>query len=214
MASLASGLYDLFKGDPTLPEQAELASLGEYGAGTGEALTTAGAGEELGILSGDPTRIAQVEAPEITLGQNEVEQQRLTNANFGNRAGGTNASTQNAEGANRANIIDLTGNLIGNTAGAAVGQGSNLMGMAASDEEARAQMAAQRRQQTKSDIGGIVQGAGQLAEAFMPEAGAAETPSGDMAFEDWGDAGDSYWQNVPSLSGQEGSVNYGPSSED
>jgi hypothetical protein len=167
MASLVPAIFDLAAGDPAAKEQAQFGALGDYSTGTGEALTTAGAGEELGILSGDPTKIAQVEAPAINAGQGQVEQQMLTNANFGNRGGGTNASTQNAEGANRANIIDLTGNLIGNTAGAAVGQGTGLLSQAGSDIGNEAQLAEQRRSQVNQDVGGIATGAAEIASGLF-----------------------------------------------
>ena len=146
MGGLVGGIFDLVQGDPAEKEEDQLGGLGNYETGVGEGLTTAGAGEEEAILSGDPTRIAQAEAPEITAGQKQVEQQRLQNANFGTRSGGTTASTEAAEGAERGNIIDLTGNLIGNTAGAAVGQGSGLLSGASSNISNEAGLKNQRRQ--------------------------------------------------------------------
>lgn len=163
MGSLVSGLFDLFSGNPVEQEQQQLGALGNYQTGVGEPLTTAGAGYEEAILSGDPSRIAQALAPEISAGQGQVEQQRLAGAEFGNRAGGTNASTQAAEAANRANIINLVGGLQSGTAGAAVGQGAGLLGEASSNIGNEAQLAEQRRAQLNQDVGGIAQGAAEIA---------------------------------------------------
>lgn len=171
MGGLASSIYDLIEGNPTEKEQADLASLANYQQGVGQGLTTAGAGYEEALLSGDPTRIAQALAPEISAGQGQVEQARLAGANFGTRSGGTAAATNAAEAGNRANIINLVGGLQQGTAGAAVGQGTGLIGGAASDQEARAQMAAARQAQTAGDIGGIAQGAAQIAAGFLGGAG-------------------------------------------
>lgn len=167
MASLPSSIYDLIAGDPAAKEQDQFRALGDYSTGVGEGLTTAGSQEELGILSGDPTKIAQVEAPEITAQNKQIEQQRLQNANFGSRSGGTTASTAAAEAGGRANIIDLTGNLINNTAGAAVGQGTGLISQGSTDIGNEAQLAEERRKQVTGDIGGIAEGAGQIATGFI-----------------------------------------------
>jgi hypothetical protein len=169
MGGLVGGLFDLFSGDPAEQEQKQFGALGNYQTGVGEGLTTAGAGEELGILSGDPTKIAQVEAPEISAQQGQIEGQRLQGANFGTRSGGTAAATENAESAGRGNLIDLTGNLIGNTASTAVGQGSNLLGEASSNIGNEAQLAEERRKQLNQDVGGVASGAAQIAEAFLPQ---------------------------------------------
>lgn len=173
MASLPSSIFDLFEGNPAQQEQEKFGNLANYETGLGENLATAGAGEELGILSGDPTRIAQAEAPEITAQRQQIEQQNLSNANFGTRSGGTAASTQAADAAGRANIIDLTGNLIGNTAGAAVGQGSNFLSGASSNLGNEANLAEERRKQVVGDVGGIAAGAAEIATPFLAGGGGA-----------------------------------------
>jgi hypothetical protein len=167
MGGLVGGLFDLFSGNPAGKEQDQFGGLAGYQTGVGEGLTTAGAGTEESILSGDPSKIAQVEAPAISAQQGQIQGQELQNANFGNRSGGTNASTQAAQGQGRANLIDLTGGLIGNTAGAAVGQGTGLMGQASSNLGNEAQLATQRRQQEVGDIGGIASSLGAIASPFL-----------------------------------------------
>jgi hypothetical protein len=177
MGSLASGIFGLVEGDPTEKEEHQLGGLGSYETGTGEGLTTAGAAEEEDILSGDPTKTAQALAPELSSGQTQVEQQAKQNAEFGNRGGGTNASTQAAESGERGNIINLVGGLQSGTAGAAVGQGSGLLGQASSNINSEAGLARAQQQAEQADVGGIVQGAAQIASGFMGGGGGGgETP--------------------------------------
>lgn len=167
MASLVTGLFDLASGDPAEKEQKQFGALGDYQTGTGEALTTAGAGYDLGILSGDPSKIATALAPEISTGQGQVEQQLLQDANFGNRAGGTNASTQNAENMNRKNIIDLEGGLQSGAASSALSAGGGLLSDASSNIGNEANLAEQRRSQLTQDVGGIATGAAEIATGLF-----------------------------------------------
>ena len=167
MGGFVGGIFDLASGDPTEQQQRQLTGLSNFETGTGEGLTTAGAGEEEAILSGDPSKIGQALAPEISSGQGQVEQQQLQNANFGNRSGGTNASTQAAEGKERGNIINLIGGLQSGTAGAAVGQGSGLIDQASSNVNNEAQLAAANRQRQVGDIGDIAASAAAIASPFL-----------------------------------------------
>lgn len=182
MASLVSGIFDLASGDPAHKEEDQLGSLGNYETGTGEGLTTAGAGYDLSILSGDPSRIASTLAPEISGQQSQIEQQRLQDANFGNRSGGTAASTSAAEAAGRGNIISLEGGLQSGAASSALASGSNLLSQATPNITDEASLLNQRRQQANQDVGGIAQGAAEIAEgAFTgsptpPPPTAAENP--------------------------------------
>jgi hypothetical protein len=166
MGGLVGGIFDLAEGDPTKQQERQLDSLSNYQTGVGEGLTTAGAGWEESILSGDPSKIGQALAPEISAGQGQVQQQALSNANFGNRGGGTNASTQAATGAERGNIINLVGGLQSGTAGAAVGQGSGILGQAAGNIGTEASLATANRQRLDSDVTGIAQSAAEIATGF------------------------------------------------
>lgn len=176
MGGLVGGLFDLFSGNPAQKEQDQFGALGNYETGTGEGLTTAGTGFEEGILSGDPSKIASTLAPEISAQQGQIQQNELQNANFGNRSGGTAASTESAQAAGRGNIINLVGGLQGQTAGAAVGQGSGLLGEAGSSIGNEANLAEQRRQQTVGDINGIASSAAAIASPFLGGGAAAPDP--------------------------------------
>lgn len=178
MGGLVGGIYDLAAGNPAQKEQDQFGALGNYETGTGEGLTTAGAGYDLGILSGDPTKIATALAPEISTGQSQVEQQRLQDANFGTRSGGTTASTEAAEAANRGNIITLEGGLQSGAASSALGAGSGLLSGASSNIGSEAQLAEERRKQVTGDIGDIASGAASIATGLIdPAAIASGGPS-------------------------------------
>ena len=174
MGGLAGSIFDLASGDPTEGEQKKFGSLGDYQTGVGEGLTTAGAGFNEDILSGDPTKISQALAPEISAGQGQVEQQRLQDANFGTRSGGTAASTEAATAANRGNIIDLVGGLQKSTAESSLSHGGNLMDSASSNIGNEAQLAEQRRQQQVGDVNGIASSVASIATG-LPMGGAATT---------------------------------------
>ncbi len=181
MASLVTGIYDLAAGDPAAKEQAQFGELGNYETGTGEALTTAGAGYDLGLLSNDPTRMATALAPEIATGQGQVEQQRLADANFGTRSGGTAASTEAAEAANRGNIITLEGGLQRDAASSALGAGSGLLSGASSNIGSEAKLAEERRQQVTGDVSGIATGAAEIVSGLMGGGLPGGAPAADAA---------------------------------
>jgi hypothetical protein len=156
-------LFDLISGDPTEKEQKRFGSLSGEQLAAGQGAETAAQTYDMNLLT-DPTKAL---APEISAGQGQVEQQQLKNSNFGNRGGGTNASTQNAENQNRGNIINLMGETQGQAASALgslgtaeVGQGSNALG-----EEAT--LANQRRQQQVGDVSGIAKDAGSIATGLF-----------------------------------------------
>lgn len=184
MASLVTGLFDLAEGNPTQREQDQFGGLSTQQIGAGESAETAAETYFNNLLT-DPTKAL---APEISAGQNQVEQQLLQTANFGNRSGGTNAIAQNAQGAERGNIINLMGSTQGNAANALgtlgtaqVGQGSSALG-----EEAG--LANQRRQQLNQDVGGIAQGAAEIATGFAGGGDAISTIGGSGLTPEGGDA--------------------------
>src|ERR1700679_1243013 len=101
MGSIAQGIYGLVAGDPTKKEENQLGALAGEETGQGEGDTTAASNFYQDILSGDPSKIATAEAPEISAQQGQIQQQAKQNAEFGTRSGGTAASTADAEAAGR-----------------------------------------------------------------------------------------------------------------
>jgi hypothetical protein len=167
MASVASGLFNIFEGDPTQGEQQGLGSLAGFENSTGEGAVNAGLGLDNSIISGDPTKIAQVEAPEIRAGQDQIQQQAEQNAFFGNRGGGGNSAVNSAQSNERGNIINLTGQLQQGAAGAEIGAGENLLGQGSSNLNSEANLAIQNNQRLTNDVGNIAQGAASIASPFL-----------------------------------------------
>lgn len=173
MGGLVGGIFDLAAGNPTAKEQGQFGGLANYDIGAGEGATTAAETYDENLLTNPTVALA----PEISAGQSQVEQQKLQNANFGNRAGGTNASTQAATSAERGNIINLMGetqgqaaNTLGSLGVAQTGQGASALGN-------EADLANQRRQQTVGDINGIAAGVGSIAEGLSRLPTGAPPPS-------------------------------------
>lgn len=163
MGGLVGGIFDLWGGNPAQSEQNAFQDLSQYENNLGENATTAGTNFDLDILSGDPSKIAQVEAPEIKAGQDQIQQQAEENAFFGNRGGGTNASTQNAQSAERGNIINLTGELQQGAASALTGTGLNLLNQGSTNLNNQANLAIENRQNQVNDVNGIAQGVASIA---------------------------------------------------
>lgn len=106
-------LSSIFTGsDPGLQKsQQNLNSLAGFSSNAGEQGTNAAMGYDQGILSGDPTKVAQTLAPEIkTLGE-QAQQNKNTVAQFGNRGGGMNSVMAGLDDATRAKLISLMGSL-------------------------------------------------------------------------------------------------------
>lgn len=163
MGSLASGIFGLASGDPTQQQEGQLGDLGTFETGTGEGATTAANNYYSGILSDDPAEIAKTLAPEIKAGQDQVQQKAQTNAQFGNRSGGVNSSTQQAQSGNEGNIISLIGQEQAGAAAGEAGIGSSNLSQASGNIQADAGLKRQQQTAEAGDIGGIVNGAGQIA---------------------------------------------------
>src|SRR6185369_219611 len=151
------GFFDLF-GGPDLSKQInQLGSLAGYSTGVGERDTTAASKFYTDILSGDPTRIAQSLAPEISAQQTQIQQAANKNAQFGTRSGGNTAATAGAEAAGRGDILKELGGLQTHAAQGAAGLGTSNLGMAASDINSQTQTTEQQYQDLMNSIlGGAV----------------------------------------------------------
>lgn len=163
MGGFVSGLYDLFAGDPAAKEQKQFGGLANWGIGEGEGDTTAASTYFNNLLT-DPTKAL---APEIAADNGQIEQQRLTNSEFGNRSGGTNASTQAAEGAGRGDIIKLMAGEQGKAAGELGTLGTTLTGQGAGALGDEANLAETRRSQVNNDVSNVAQGAADIAMPFL-----------------------------------------------
>jgi hypothetical protein len=164
-------------GDPTEKEQKRFGSLADEQLAAGQGAQTAAQTYDMNLLT-DPTKAL---APEISAGQGQVEQQMLQNSNFGNRSGGTNASTQNAQNANRGNIINLMGEEQGKAANSLASLGTSEVSSGSSALGNEADLANQRRQQQVGDVSGIAKDAASIATGFPGGAAADADGMGSFA---------------------------------
>jgi len=170
MSGFIGSLIDLAEGDPAQTQENQLSALGGYETGIGETGTTAALNYDLGLLSGDPTKMAQTLAPEISAGQQQAGQQQKTLAEFAPRSGGTAAQSNAAQTGERANIINLEGGLQQGAAGQAGGLGASDLGMATNNINDVATMKTARRASTVSDWNEIAKAAAEIA-TMNPEKG-------------------------------------------
>lgn len=98
-----------------------------YGTTQGEGLTTSAGNFFQGILSGNPAQTAKLLAPQIQAAQNQAQQAKQTQAQFGGRSGGTNAAGQTIDDKTRGNITNMISDLTGKAATATADLGTNLL---------------------------------------------------------------------------------------
>jgi hypothetical protein len=151
-----------------------LGSLAGFTGNVGEQGTNAGLNYNLGILSGDPSKIAQVEAPEISQAQNQAQQNKNTVAQFGNRGGGMNSVMAGLDDATRAKLINLTGQLQQGAAQNASQIGSTNTGQATSNNLGAGQLSQQQLMDMMNSIlgKGISSGVSSLESAGLGAIGA------------------------------------------
>lgn len=129
-----------------------------YGTGTGESATNIGLGFEEGLLSGNQAEEAKLLAPEIQNISNQANQKTQTNAEFGTRSGGTNASNQTTMDTARTNVDNMISQLTGNAAGAVTSAGTSLLGTGLNASEAQANEAEQQLQNQQNSLLGTTIG--------------------------------------------------------
>lgn len=142
-----------------------LNSTSQFSTGLGQKDSTLSSTFFQNLLT-DPTKAL---APEISAGQNRVHQQAKTNADFGNRAGGTNASTQKASADNRTNLINATVGVQTSAADKLASTGSNLLSTGQQGAEAAFGEAQTMQQQRASMWNDIIKSS--LAVASAPFTG-------------------------------------------
>lgn len=97
-------------------------------------------------------------APEVSASQKQVQQQQKTTAEFGNRAGGTNAATQAAPAAARSDIINLMGATQTGAASQLSSQGQNLLNTGISGNETAFGEAGTLHDQAMKQINDLISG--------------------------------------------------------
>lgn len=128
----AMGFWSIFTGNSPGLTQAtnQFNQIGGFGTSLGESNLGQSSKFWSSILSGNSAKQAQVLAPEISAQQKQLQQGEKTAAEFHNRGGGVNSTTQAAQGEARGNITNLIGNLQTTAAGNLQSSGSNLLSQA------------------------------------------------------------------------------------
>ena len=80
------------------------------------------------ILSGDPAKIGQFLGPQEQAITGQAQQKKQTNAQFGNRGGGTNAQNQTIGDQSTQGINNLISSLTGSAVSGLSSAGQNLLG--------------------------------------------------------------------------------------
>ncbi|HEY3620718.1 MAG TPA: hypothetical protein VGK96_28275 [Candidatus Sulfotelmatobacter sp.] len=176
MGSLVSSIFDILSGNPTQSEQNQLSTLGTQESSTGTGAVNAANDFYGDILAGGPAE-AEALAPEIKANQDQLQQSRNANAQFGNRSGGLNAATQAGVSQSRGNIIDLEGQLKSSAAAGEAGLGTNLLSQASGNINSEAGLAQANRSRMDNAVGGIASGVASIATG-LPIGGASDPYQG------------------------------------
>lgn len=147
-------LKGLFGGsNPTLNKNIEkFGSEGDFAQGIGQGDVTAASKWYRNILSGDPTKEAEAIAPEAAAAQQQSQQAKKTGAEFGNRGGGTAASTAALDSETRGQLIKLLGGLESGAASGAASLGTSEQGIALSAQDMQDKAAQQKMENEQNSI--------------------------------------------------------------
>lgn len=99
-----------------------------FAGSVGQGLLTNSSAFINALLSGNQGDIAKLLAPQIGEISKRANEKTQTNAEFGSRSGGTNASNQNTMDTARSSVNDLIASLTGSALGAGASLGSDLLG--------------------------------------------------------------------------------------
>ena len=95
--------------------------------GTGEKLTGLSADWLSGLLSGDTSKVMQLLSPQVSALKQRGQQEKQTTAQFGNRAGGTNAKMATADDTTRSEIGSMISKLTGEAVSGAGTIGTSML---------------------------------------------------------------------------------------
>lgn len=154
----------LFGGaNPTLNSDInQTGSIGGFATGLGEKNASQASSFFSNILSGDQSKIAKTLAPQISAIQTQGNQQKQTNAQFGNRSGGTNAQNQQIGDQSRSAINNMIAQLTGSAASNLESSGEGLLGTGLQATTAQAGLSQVQMQNWSNSIlgKGVSQGIG------------------------------------------------------
>ena len=151
----------LFTGsNPTLnTDISQSGQISDYGTTLGEGDLSQASNFYSDLLSGDPSKIGQILGPQLSNIQQQGQQQLNTNAQFGNRSGGTNASNQTNMDSQRQQVEQMIAQLTGSAASGLTGIGENALSTGLSANQIQEGESQQRlKNQDDSILGGLFGG--------------------------------------------------------
>ena len=130
----------LFTGsNPTLnTDISQSGQISDFGTTLGEGDLSQASNFYSDLLSGDPSKIGQILGPQLSNIQQQGQQQLNTNAQFGNRSGGTNASNQQNMDSQRQQVEQMIAQLTGGAASGLTGIGTNALSTGLNANEVQA----------------------------------------------------------------------------
>jgi len=134
------------------------------------------------ILSGDPAKIGQFLGPQEQAITGQAQQKKQTNAQFGNRGGGTNAQNQTIGDQSTQSINNLISSLTGSAVSGLSSAGQNLLGQGMSGFQNAFGDATQMQQQSANqwnDIFNSVASVGSAVAGGVGNIGGADSTGGE-----------------------------------
>jgi hypothetical protein len=144
----------------------QLTNASNWATGAGEGDLLAGTNFMKAILSGDPTKVSQVLAPQISALKTSAQQTNKTMAETGNRGGGTGAATAATNDTVLGDITKSVADLTGSSASGLTSAGSGLISTGISGTGTAFNEAEKMQQQREAQWNDIFSSIGKTAGAI------------------------------------------------
>jgi hypothetical protein len=138
-----------------------------FATGQGEGDITASDQFLRAILSGNNAQIMQLLSPQVNAIKTSAQNQKLSNAEFGNRSGGMVSSNNAIDNTTRGDISGLVGNLTGTAASTLGSHGQGLLGLGMSGNNAAFGQAETMQKQRASQWNDLFNSIASTGEAVM-----------------------------------------------
>lgn len=143
----------------------KLSASSDFSTGLGESDLTASSNFMQGLLSGDPTKVSAVIAPQVRAIQDRTQQDKNKVAQFNDRSGGGTATVAGLDTAARGDVASLVGSLTGNAASTLGSEGAGLLSTGMAGNEAGFGEAKTMHDEQLAKINDIIKGIAAVAAA-------------------------------------------------
>lgn len=174
------GFFGIGQG-PSKQEKQQYSALGDlasFATSQGEGDISTADNFWKSILSGDPTKIAQVLGPQTSAINKQGQEQKKTASEFHNRGGGTNAFEQTSDASTRTTYDSMISDLVGKGASALGASGAGLLSAGVSAHDAAFSAANTIQQQHSAQMNDLFKSIASFAAA--PFTGGASLAMGDL----------------------------------